>query len=218
VNITGAVVIDPREIGELCDPYLLLTVDEEVQEIDDTIFDEDLVWDHRLIPCGPFYAVEKRMTGRRPGEGGHWADLAELTRADEVTSLGVVNKSELIDYQIVQVSVSHIPEEDNEDRTRELLEMAMYVTRARRTIRRKTDNRYEVIVDEQAALGGLLAWRLELREKVCYSGAMIGRANHTCTLPVVSTVMIQDTHVTLCEKHKDVYENRARSARARKNK
>lgn len=208
MKITDASINNPREVGVYQNPTITLTVDEPVYEIAEPVFDpkKSLAW--RLVPCGPFYAAEFR-----PNTGLiTWIDFFDLGPMSEyrrceydtaVPDIGELNELSLIKDQLMPVMV-RTPDEE--------VDLLMAVPRVRRLIRKHVGFEWEVTVDEQAALLGLLKWRLELSKPVCYGGAMPGEAH--CTRQPNQTIVYRGTHLTLCHQHALSYEGRMRKTRA----
>jgi hypothetical protein len=201
MNITDAWVYDPRSRGMLVDPVLELKVNEPVFEIADPIYDPMTGAGcdprYRWIPCGPFYAVEFCI-GKNE-EGYIWDDIDAGNSGD----LGEFNTMGFLKDQLVPVRVTS-PED--------VLDLTMIVPRARRLIRKyDLGDKWNLIVDEQAALIGSLKWRVELRRPVCYGGATPGEAR--CPLGAPHTIIYRETHLTLCETHLRQHQGRLAARR-----
>lgn len=194
-------VQDPRVHGNYQDPVLFVGVDEYVDEIGEPIYNYKKELQYRVIPCGPFFAAEYR-----PDNGvtyDEWVDVTEHDQAD----FGVVNKIGLIPDQLFPVWVVE-PEGHG------VLPLAMPVPRLRRLLRKSTGRGFSgwhLEVDDDAALKGLLKWRLECNEPMCYGGSKPGQAN--CRLKPSRTVLYRGTHLPLCPEHLLAHENRIRRAR-----
>jgi len=170
-------------------------VDEDVHEQGDPVYDFDVLPRHRIIPCGPFYGVD-RLTRLDT-----WIDAT----AFEQFNIGVVNKAGLIKDQLAPVVVNS---------KGELADLFMIVPRVRRLLRKHqqdVENPYELIVDEAAALQGLLKWRLETSTPVCYGGATPGAAQ--CYRSPKATIVFQETHLPLCAHHQLEHQNRLSAER-----
>jgi hypothetical protein len=195
MNITDGYLYDPRSHGEFRDPFMQLRVDEPVFEQAPPVFDGRKSAQYRVIPCGPFYAVEHREDN---GAGySTWDDIAEFEKAD----VGVLNASGLLKDQLAPVNVV-TPDEE--------LDLFMIVTRVRRLVRKHAKD-YRLMVDEEAALLGRIKWRLELSDPVCYGGAVPGGA--ACRNPGPYTIVHKDTHLSLCDKHLGDHQARMRTRR-----
>lgn len=202
MKVTKVSVADPRSRYIWQDPILNIQVDEPVFEQAEPVFDYKKILQYRYIPCGPFFAVEYRPDlGMRYGP---YVDLSETKKAD----IGEVNTSGLLHEQLFPVTVI-TPDES--------IELFSTTRWARRMLRKYSLGcNWNIIVDEQAALRGLLKWRLELRYPLCYGGAKPGEAN--CAQPPTQTIMHKETHLTLCENHRLDHQarlavNRSKSAR-----
>ena len=93
MKILTVTIKDPRKFGTFKDPYITITVDEPVYEIADAVQVPSVPY--RLIPCGPFYAVEYQ-TG--PNQ---WTDIIVGNSGD----IGELNKYGLIKDQLFPVTV-----------------------------------------------------------------------------------------------------------------
>jgi hypothetical protein len=198
MNIIDLLVIDPRKGGDLVDPYAIVTTDEPVEEIGEHIYKEAEEHAYSVIPCGPFYAIEVCAIDLDSVEPkGGWGDLADSS----VGSFGELNRLNILGgKQLFPVSVRD-----------ELLPLAMEVPRLRRLLR-KFESTYKLLIDEQAALSGLLQWRLELSVPMCYIGALTG-AGDPCLREPTTTVMWRDAHLSLCEPHLESYQALRRDRR-----
>jgi hypothetical protein len=198
VKITDAHIEDVRSRGLYADPVIELKVDEPVFEQAQPVFDGRKSLQYRLVPCGPFFAVEHRVNLGEVYDS--WGDYTDTLPVGE---FGDLNSSGLITEQLMPVRV--VTPED-------VLDLAMIVPRVRRLIRRHSlGYKWNVIVDEQAALLGSLQWRLELRRPVCYGGATPGEAR--CSQEPTHTIVHKGTHLTICENHLRSHQDRMRSAR-----
>lgn len=199
MNITDAQILDPRKRGIYADPILELRVDEPVFEQARPVFDGSKSLQYRVVPCGPFYAVEYRKDN-----GVSYDPWEDYTESLPLGEFGDLNASGLLNEQIMPVRV--ITPDD-------IVDLAMFVPRARRLIRRHSlGHDWNVIVDEQAALHGSLQWRVELRYPVCYGGAKPGSAH--CEMQATHTIMHKGTHLTICEDHLNDHQRRLSAARA----
>lgn len=179
MKIIKAEIIDPRTQGEYKDPYVELTVDEAVREMNDPVRVPSL--SYRMIPCGPFFAVEYQV------DTDEWADVEDGNSGD----IGEFNTMGLTHHQLAPVIVKCDGEPD--------LPLFMAVTRLRRVVRKFYAHDWKVIIDEEAGMIGGLKWRLELSNPVCYGGAMPFQAR--CYAEPIKTIMVKDTHLTMCHKH-----------------
>lgn len=197
MNITALRIEDVRKRGIYSDPTVELEVDEPVFEQAQPLFDGRKSLQYRLVPCGPFYAVEYRKNlGWTYGE---WDDYTESL---PVGAFGDLNSSGLIKNQLMPVRV--VTPED-------VLDLAMFVSRVRRLVRRHGSNTWQVQVDEEAALLGSLQWRVERIRPICYGGAV--PFADRCSLTPSQTIVHKGTHLPLCTKHLRAHQNRMRSAR-----
>lgn len=213
MKITDVRVIDPRAAGKYENPVLIIKVDEPVYEIAEPVFDTTKSYSHRLIPCGPFYAVEFRPDSALI----IWKDMTEVAAhpenyrrgkysSEDLPDYGDLNKRGLVKDQLFPVEViTSGPDPD-------VLDLCMPVARVRRLLRKHVGDKWQLIVDEQAALLGLLKWRLELSDPVCYGGATPGQAG--CTQQPDQIIVNKGTHLTLCQHHANEHSNRLRKARA----
>lgn len=198
MKITDAHIVDIRGRGIYADPVIELKVDEPVFEQAQPLFDGRKSLQYRLVPCGPFYAVE-----HRPNLGETYGEWDDYTGLLPVGAFGDLNSSGLIKDQIMPVRV--VTPED-------VLDLAMIVPRVRRLIRRHSlGYDWNVIVDEQAALLGSLQWRLELRRPLCYGGA--APFADRCSRTPNQTIVYKGTHLPLCIQHLRAHQDRMRSAR-----
>lgn len=197
MKILRTIVQDPRKFGTFKDPFITITVDEPVYEIADAVQVPSVPY--RLIPCGPFYAVEYQ-TGPN-----HWQDISLGNSGD----IGELNKYGLIKDQLFPVTVMTPPIEPVPDE--EELDLAMMVPRVRRLLRKELGRTWKLIVDEEAALTGLLKWRVERSDPLCYGGA--APYSDRCANSPIQTVMQKGTHLPLCTKHLRAHEAELRTAR-----
>lgn len=184
--------MDPRRNGEWVDPYVVLTVDEPVYEIDDPIHNVVLP-SMRVIPCGPFYAAE-RATGP-----GTWADLNDTSDISEVNKAGII-KQQLAPVHVIDTEQTH--------------DLYMEVPRLRRLLRKHTGkgfSSWKLTVDEEAALLGQLTWRVDASDPLCYGGA-IPYGDH-CSRDVSRTIFTRGAHLPMCAAHVRAYEDSLRSSR-----
>jgi hypothetical protein len=196
MRITGLAVFDDRKSGLYRDPYIEVKVDEPVQEIDQPI-GHRLYSDYRLVPCGPFFAPEFKVDGE-------YYDGVECV--ENGYDIGVLNRIGLHSQQMIDLRVaSEI----------ETLDLVMPVPRLRRLLRKFNGNTWEIIVDEQAALQGLLKWRVERRDPMCYGGAIPREAR--CPKTVYQTVVIKSTHLPLCNVHLTNMQSKMRKHRVTPN-
>lgn len=202
MKIINVDVNDPRRHQCYEDPSALVVVDEPVEEIGSPIFDHRKSQVYRVIPCGPFYAVEFRPNPALI----NWVDL-EYSEGD----LGEFNKLNLINDQLFPVKVYFSLDEHGNT---EMLPLFMSVPRLRRLLR-KYSRPYRLAMDEESALRGLLKWRLESSDPMCYGGAM-PREDY-CIDDPIQTIIFKGTHLPLCKEHLADYENRLRAARTANN-
>lgn len=192
MKITRVLVVDPRLNGQFENPYVKIVVDDAVEEQGDPIYSKG--GQYRVIPCGPFFAVEVIV-------GNRWDDLADV----DGTLIRAVNTLGIIDFQLAPVSVltpdGRVP-------------LYMTVPRLRRLLRNKTDRQYHLVLDEAVALQGGLDWRLETTNPACYGGATPNEDH--CPLPVADEVVFRSTHIPVCAKHKAVYSELFRAQRTGK--
>lgn len=199
MKIVDVSIVDYRSHGEYRDPVVTIRVDEDVYEQAAPVFDARKSLQFRVIPCGPFFAVEYREDlGDRYSE---WADYSESLSPG---AFGELNSSGLIKEQLIPVRVK--------TPRNEVLHLAMSVARVRRLLRRfKLDRLWFVLVDEQAAMFGSLEWRVELLSPVCYGGAVPRAAN--CLDAPTGSIVQKGAHLSLCPKHAKQHEARMRRAR-----
>ena len=210
MRILNLEILDPRLHGLFHDPIARITVDEYVQEIGEPLYDHTKSYSMRLVPCGPFWAPEFRPNTALI----FWYDLDEVIanpdefkrgthQLDEMPDYGYLNKVGLIPNQLFPVEVRS-PEDD--------LGLAMEVPRLRRLIRKyDLAFKYHLIVDEEAALRGLLKWRIDSVVPVCYGGAM--PYADRCIAEPIQTIVYKNTHLSLCRRHLDQHGDRIRRAR-----
>ena len=189
MNITKLTVVDPREDGDFMDPYIELDVDESVYEIADPIVSPD--GRYRVVPCGPFYGADIRTS--RSWHMGPDAVGFEI---------GEINKLGLIKDQLAYVKVND---------PNEWHQLFMAVPRLRRLLRRRNGKTWSLVVDEEAALFGLLKWRVERADPMCYGGARPAEAR--CLSNPTSTIVYQRTHLPVCDNHLKDHSARMRAAR-----
>lgn len=191
MKITDVTVDDPRMHGDFSDPEAIIYVDEPVLEIGESIHSSEGAY--RAIPCGPFWAIEQNVALDK------WETPRPISHHE-----GIFNKLGLIGVQLISVAVVS---PDGPEHS-----LFMEVTRLRRLIRKhKLAYKWHVIVDEQAALVGLLKWRVELRRPRCYGGAMPNDA--VCPQDPTHILVYKDTHLPLCEHHRSQHEGRMRESR-----
>lgn len=188
MKITGANVNDPRSHGNLADPILMIEVDDFVEEIGtDTIYPKG--W--RIVPCGPFLAVERRINHE-------WRDATP-------EEIGTFNSLGHYTLQLAPVQVLEMVPDGS------IIYLTMPVARVRRLLRKYSLENWSLTASEPAALRGRIQWRLELVPPMCYSGAITGEGH--CLQPVTATVVYKETHLPLCEKHMKDQQYRLRAAR-----
>lgn len=173
MKILSASIIDPRQNDLFVDPELLIQVDEEVDEIG-TPHTKRHWPEWRVIPCGPFVAVEHAA----------YADVVKgKPNWEETNDLGKFNTLGFWREQLIECEV-----ETPTDR----LPLAMGVARMRRLIRKHCPD-WEVIVDDARAMEGKILWRVERKDPVCFGP--------DCPLAPVQIVWYSGAHVPLCEFH-----------------
>lgn len=198
MNITDLNIEDVRKRGIYSDPVVELKVDEPIFEQARPVFDGRKSLQYRVVPCGPFYAVEHRVDLGEVYDS--WGDYTETLPVGE---FGDLNSSGLLTEQLMPVRV--VTPED-------VLDLAMFVSRVRRLIRRYDyDVDWHVAVDEQAAMFGSLKWRVELSSPTCYGGATPNSAH--CSQRPEHTIVHKGTHLPICTKHLRAHQDRMRSAR-----
>lgn len=141
MKILDAHVVDPRTAGKYVDPYIELKVDEFVEETDEPRYRDDMPG-LRIIPCGPFTAVEEMS-------GIGWTDELDLGKFNALA----FHREQLIGVQVVT------PEET--------LPLALGVQRARRLLR-KHCSEYHILPSEPAALQARILWRVEKVNPKCF--------------------------------------------------
>jgi hypothetical protein len=177
-------VIDSRETGAYIDPFISIRLDEEVEETDDPRYQFDPHSDRwRIIPCGPFFAIEYK-------NGTRWSETADLGRFN---TLGFHRE------QLIEVRLAWEGGGDT---------LTMGVPRARRLLR-KYENSWHIIVNETAAMRGKVAWRVERRRIRCF-GIERGLS---CTVAPIETVWYGGAHVNLCSRHLQIHHARAKDER-----
>lgn len=191
MNITDLAIEDRRKHGHYADPVIELRVDEPIFEQADPIYVETVLPGCRAIPCGPFYAVEHQVGQNQ------WDEPKGLAMA-----LGEWNKYGLIRDQLMPVRVV-TPEDE--------LDLAMFVPRVRRLLRRHQGNTWQVQVDEEAALLGFLQWRVERSDPLCYGGAA-PYADRCSRIPH-QTIVHKGTHLSVCTTHLRQHSDRMRASR-----
>lgn len=205
-------ITDPRMRGIYSDPQVHIKVDEYVDEIGEPVYDHIKSYSMRLIPCGPFWAPEFRPDSALV----FWFDLDEVMKYpdhkdfkrgkfndDELPDYGYLNKINLIPNQLFPVEV-HSPGDS--------LSLAMEVPRLRRLIRKyDLGFQYQLQVDEDAAIRGLLKWRIESVIPVCYGGSM--PYQDRCIAEPIQTIVYKNTHLPLCRQHLEQHRERFRRAR-----
>ncbi len=200
MKIVSARVKDPRVRGEYFDPYLIVTTDEEINESGQPRIHPE--GDLRVVPCGPFFGVDAGDPSTLPAEGSIWMDVYAALEDKEIDqAISDINTSDLLREKIMHV-VAGPPDIQ--------FDLTMEVKRVRRLLRQNNLD-YEVILDEQAALLGLLKWRLEDKPGMCYGGAV--PAADRCKLRPVTTVMEKNTHLPLCSGHLLKFQNKLRDRR-----
>lgn len=199
MNITDIKVIDPRRQGQYEDPFVKITVDEDVVEIGDPIYRVDPLTpelkNYRLIPCGPFFAGEFEQGT------GHWVDIQDASEAD----IGQVNKWSLVKNQLIRVRVVN---------SNYQYELFMEVPRLRRLLRRN-GIKWKILVDDDAALSGSLKWRIDHTDPLCYGGAVPW--DDQCLFDPVVTILYRGAHLPVCQKHRRHLEHNMRHARVTAN-
>ena len=182
MNITKVDVVDPRMEGKFYDPFIELTVDEEVDETSDPSASETNP-SYRIIPCGPFWDAEIYDARRK-----QWVNWHGHRNFD----IGEMNQLRIAREQLVQI---HVIQPDRDDW------LFMPVQRARRLLRNRYKGRFSwrVIVDVEAALLGALKWRVEHSEPMCYGGAV--PFDDRCLRVPLNTIVTRSTHLPLCEVH-----------------
>jgi len=195
MKITGGEVIDLRLEGTFRDPILRLLVDEPVDEIAEPVTYRNKYNGHnwRLVPCGPFVAVERRVRQED--------DIAWTTDVNtgHFNVLGL-HVEQLIDVQVVDPEM--------------VLDLQLSVKRAMRLLRRFSldDEGWDIKVDQETAIHGHLKWYLANRVPLCF-GDTEHPAPQTCTREVMSHVIYQRTHLPLCAKHWARHQNMIRDLR-----
>lgn len=144
MKILDASVIDLREEGRYVDPFIELKVDEFVEETGEPRIYKNHKPHVRVVPCGPFVAVEEQM-----GKDG-WTDID--------VDLGKFNSLGLHREQLIGVHVV-TPEET--------LELQMGVQRARRLLKRHEPD-WQILPSEAAALQARILWRVENLRPHCF--------------------------------------------------
>lgn len=142
MKITAASVTDPRREGEYRNPYLVLTVDEELVETRDVIVLGGINCDWLVVPHGPFFAVDyqdKPDLGQRKGD------------------VGLFNTTGLWESRLVDVLVVGPDYE---------YELCMGLDRARRLLR-KFNLPWRLVLDDVAGQHGKLLWRLQQVHSTC---------------------------------------------------
>lgn len=212
MKIESLEIVDPRMKGQYQDPYLIVHVDEEVEEVGDAIYDHTKSHQFRLIPCGPFYSIEYRPDSALI----HWYELDYVqSNPDKIkkpvhpqystdpADVGFLNKIGLIREQLFPVLVD-APDDSGQP-------LSMEVPRLRRLLRKHTGRTWNLIIDEEAGLRGLLKWRLESSLGLCYGGHMPN--SDRCDADAARVLVVNDTHLPLCPKHVRDHEARLRAAR-----
>lgn len=195
MKITGGEVIDLRLEGTFRDPIFRLSVDEPVDEIAQPVTYQNRThgdnW--RLVPCGPFVAVERRV--RHEGETVWTTDV----------NVGSFNVRGLHSEQLLAVQVVD-PEL--------VLDLQLPVKRAMRLLRRfgLDDEGWDIKVDQEAAINGHLNWYLTNRVPLCFGDTEHPKPQY-CMRPVMSHVVYQRTHLPLCAKHWARHQNMIRNLR-----
>lgn len=200
MNITHLTVTDPRMEGKYADPFVTVYVDEEVDEIDRPVFDYKKHLQLRMIPCGPFFAIEWR-----PDNGVTYDEWRDAT----ATEVGIFNTTGIDHRQMVPVTVE-TPEATG-------IPLNMEVVRLRRMLRKFTGKRWgwQLVVDEEAAMQGRISWRLTTADPVCYGGAIPRGAN--CSSDPTSTIFVRGAHLPVCTRHRTDIEISMRRYRATAN-
>jgi hypothetical protein len=180
MKIVDLHVEDPRFLGKYEDPWVELRVDTFIEERGEVIYPSGAEEKYRIIPCGPFFAVE---TFDR-----EWIEVED--QWGEVNKLDILRGKQLFPVEVKTPDDEELP-------------LAMEVPRLRRLIRRFRYP-YVVLVDEQAAIQGKLQWRLEVTEPMCYGGALMKTV--VCLNLPESTVLWRNTHWPLCASHLQDYQ------------
>ena len=179
MKILDVNVIDPRSEGAYLDPWIEVKVDEEVEETDDPRISGR--W--RVIPCGPFTAIE--YASRKGWEG--------------TVDLGRFNTLSLHRDQLIEVKV--VWSDDTDDLT-------MAVSRVRRLLRKYASD-WHIVINETAAMRGRVAWRVERIKPRCFGRDH----DLQCAVAPAATVWYSGAHVNLCGHHLEKHNNAVRDQR-----
>lgn len=195
MNILDLSIYDPREEGVFSDPIIEISVDEEVEEISDPIYCDRY---SRVIPCGPFVAVEEMVSSDT------WKDHQNI---------GEFNAKNLYFEMLIPVIIL-TPEDSNDSENDDSgIPLFMGVRRAKRLIR-KYDPEWHLVMNEDAAFRGAISWRPERRRPKC-NGL---QDNKNCPNNSIQTVYYNNTHLNYCINHLREHNQHVKNLRIRSSK
>lgn len=168
-------------------PYLVHQSDVEIEQTGNPVVHSLATFGRsvRTIQCGAFWQVEYQLPG------GGWEPIGD----DQPVTLSDVNKGNFANGQLIPIHVTD---------TVGFEIMFIHVHRARRLLRR-SNQRYQIVVNEIAAMLARLEWRVERSRPVCYGGARGRDGSITCPNTGVHLVNKGDVLLTMCNAHHAEY-------------